>query len=184
MVKIRPINIENAQFMIHVLRPIDMVRMASIEKDIFEMLNDDDTVQYIPEQKLIINADANKKVTGFVVGYSTGVSFAHFITEKNGLKTIGIVNIISPETAKASYKLDRHDWMVEYYLNKKYWGKGIATGALTAICINLFSQGILRIAAVCQRENISSLRVLEKVGFIKEKPFDFKQDYYILTPSN
>jgi RimJ/RimL family protein N-acetyltransferase len=52
---------------------------------------------------------------------------------------------------------------VTYWLGKDYWGKGIATQALTEFLANV--QTIRPIRARVAKDNIASLRVLEKCGF-------------------
>jgi RimJ/RimL family protein N-acetyltransferase len=51
---------------------------------------------------------------------------------------------------------------VAYWIGKKYWGKGIATRALSAFLGDLAARPLYARAA---RDNIASIRVLEKCGF-------------------
>ncbi|MFQ6012151.1 MAG: GNAT family N-acetyltransferase [Thermoplasmata archaeon] len=51
---------------------------------------------------------------------------------------------------------------VSYWIGREYWGKGIATSALSAFLRHL---GIRPLYARAARDNIASLRVLEKCGF-------------------
>ena len=52
------------------------------------------------------------------------------------------------------------------------------SGIVSAIINNMKSQGIQKIAAIVDRKNLSSIRVLEKSGFSGVKQFDIKQDYF------
>ena len=53
-----------------------------------------------------------------------------------------------------------------YYLDEKYWGKGIMTEAVRLLCGKIFSEtDILRIYAEPFAYNTGSRRVLEKAGF-------------------
>lgn len=52
---------------------------------------------------------------------------------------------------------------VTYWLGKSYWGKGIATKALSAF---LLHNTVRPIYARAAKDNFASLRVLEKCGFI------------------
>lgn len=180
MQKLKPINIESDVILIHPLRRMDMARISDIENDIYEILSDNNSTKYIPEKRLSTRKTATDRVFGFVMGYQTSTSYAHFITDKRTQKVIGLIDIISPERAKQSYKIDKYDWMIEYYLHKDYCGQGIMTGIVGAICQRLKGQGINTIAAICDRNNQASIRVLEKVGFRKTKSFDIKQDYFEL----
>ena len=51
---------------------------------------------------------------------------------------------------------------VSYWIGKEYWGKGIATKALSAFLKELKTRPLYARAA---KDNIASLRVLEKCGF-------------------
>ena len=59
-----------------------------------------------------------------------------------------------------------HGWFgepeVSYWLGKEYWGKGIATRALAQF---LHQQPVRPLYARAVKDNIASLRVLEKCGF-------------------
>lgn len=178
MQKLKPINIENQVIMVHPLRHSDMARIAEIENEIYEILRDDATTQFIQGGRLLDKKAAAERVLGFVMGYQTGYSYAHFITDKKTMTVIGLIEIISPERAKQSYKLDKYDWMITYFLHKDYWNQGIMTGIVGAVCQNIKEQGINTIAAICDRNNRGSIRVLEKVGFRKTTSFDIKQDYF------
>ena len=51
---------------------------------------------------------------------------------------------------------------VGYWLGQAFWGKGIATQALRALCLELDERPLVAYVA---RHNIGSRRVLEKCGF-------------------
>ncbi len=51
---------------------------------------------------------------------------------------------------------------VTYWLGKPYWGKGIATAALGAFLLQVTARPMYARAA---KDNLASLRVLEKCGF-------------------
>jgi RimJ/RimL family protein N-acetyltransferase len=60
-----------------------------------------------------------------------------------------------------------HSWFgepeVSYWLGKEYWGKGIATQALTAFLNEVQTRPLYARVA---KDNIASRRVLEKCGFV------------------
>ncbi|KAL4312122.1 hypothetical protein GQ457_01G008410 [Hibiscus cannabinus] len=60
---------------------------------------------------------------------------------------------------------------VGYAIGAEYWGQGITTTALKmAVAADAFSvfEGLVRLEALVEVENVGSQRVLEKVGFLKE----------------
>jgi ribosomal-protein-alanine N-acetyltransferase len=65
-----------------------------------------------------------------------------------------------------------------YVLAKDAWGFGYATEALSAIVEVARTLGVRSLRASCHGENIASMRVLQKCGFIREKP-----DHYATFPN-
>lgn len=63
----------------------------------------------------------------------------------------------------------RRSAMVGYWLGEPYWGKGIATRAVSALMEYAFkSFDLVRLEAVVYEWNPASMRVLEKAGFSLE----------------
>lgn len=52
--------------------------------------------------------------------------------------------------------------LVGYWIGKKYWGKGVATEALSAFLLHVKARPL---RARVAKHNIASIRVLEKCGF-------------------
>lgn len=174
-----PILIESEDI-IHPLRAVDQVRMSEIQNEIYGILKDSLNTQYIPEKRLLDIKAAKDRMFGFIMGYQTGLSYAHFITDKRTSKVIGLIDVISPEKAKHTYIIDKFDWMTEYFLYKDYWGQGLMTGIVGAVCHRIKMQGIETIAAICDKNNLNSIYLLEKIGFLKTKSLNIKQDYFEL----
>ncbi|WP_343670872.1 GNAT family N-acetyltransferase [Chitinophaga sp.] len=75
--------------------------------------------------------------------------------------TILVDDIIAGSIAKFEIQGDAE---LTYWIDKKYWGRGIATHALTHLLTLVHTRPILGRTAF---DNIGSQRVLEKCGFIK-----------------
>lgn len=57
-----------------------------------------------------------------------------------------------------------------YRLAKQYWGKGLATEAAIAMKKHAFQKmGLTRLISIIEKDNLSSIRVAEKVGLKLEK---------------
>lgn len=65
-----------------------------------------------------------------------------------------------------------------YVLAKDAWGYGYATEALSAIVELARTRGVRSLRASCHDENIASMRVLAKCGFVREKP-----DHFVTFPN-
>ena len=178
MDNIKPINLGNEIIRIHGLRKTDMLRLSFIEDDIYEILSNIDNVQYIPQRHITNKEDVSKLLLGVTFGYETKSRWTHFISlvESNN-KVIGQIDVLSPTLVEKNYGL-KNIWLVEYLLHIDFWNKGIMTNTLGAVLKNIKEQGITNIGALCQRENINSIKVLEKVGFERKDTFDTKQDLF------
>ena len=76
---------------------------------------------------------------------------------------IGGIGIIAGEG------ITRHTGKFGYWLGETHWGKGIATAAARSMAAHAFSGSLFeRLEAQVLAWNPSSMRVLEKVGFIRE----------------
>ena len=85
-----------------------------------------------------------------------------FVIEDAGATAIGMIAI---NKGKPKY----NNAEVWFKLHKDHWAKGYATEALKKILEFGFNDlGLHRIEAGCAVENIGSIKVLEKAGFIKE----------------
>ncbi|KAJ4964250.1 hypothetical protein NE237_024189 [Protea cynaroides] len=59
---------------------------------------------------------------------------------------------------------------IGYVVGSAYWGQGIATHAVKMVISSIFSelQGLERLEALIDVDNLRSQRVAEKIGFIRE----------------
>ena len=58
---------------------------------------------------------------------------------------------------------------VGYWIGESFWGRGIATEALTAVTVEAFKRfEITRLYALPFADHAASVRVLEKAGYVRE----------------
>lgn len=89
---------------------------------------------------------------------------AHYlaIEDVNSGEMIGSVNLKNINLADRNAE-------VEYWLDDRYWRKGIASECLVPVLKHAFLEmKLVRVYAVVHAKNIASIRLLEKCGFIKE----------------
>lgn len=77
------------------------------------------------------------------------------------MQTILVENIIVGSIAKFEIEGQAE---VTYWIDKKFWGKGVATGALKTLLENETTRPIFGRVAF---DNFGSQKVLEKCGFVK-----------------
>ena len=65
--------------------------------------------------------------------------------------------------------VERFSAEIGYWLGEEFWGRGIATEALTLVTGYVFGQlNFLRLFALPFADNTASIRVLEKAGYARE----------------
>lgn len=123
----------------------------------------------IPEvdQYNALGIPTNKEVTSvyldeWVENYRMRKEFVFTINLQSNDEFLGLISlrIGNPKYSIAS---------IWYKLHPSFWGKGYATEAAKAILKFGFEEvGLHRIEAGCAVDNIGSVRVLEKIGMIRE----------------
>ena len=142
---LRPINIDDTETIhqLHSLEEVDEYNTLGIPKNIEETVN---------HVKSLINSNQGEKPRSYTFVMET-IEENHF------------VGLIAINLGKPKYK-NAEVW---FKLHPNFWSKGFATEALTKIISFGFNELKLhRIEAGCAINNIGSIKVLEKVGMIRE----------------
>jgi len=91
--------------------------------------------------------------------WANASAFAYVITQKSNARPIGMID----------FRPHQHGANLGYVLAKEHWGRGITTEAARGVIARAFTQqGLYRVQAFCDVDNIPSARVLEKVGMRRE----------------
>ena len=131
--------------------------------DMLEYTADKDVLRYLPEGASYSN---KKQVHNLIKRVNQGfknkekIRWGIVLNDKN--KVIGDIGYNS---------IDRENNIgkISYRLSKDHWGQGIITKVLNKIISYSFNEMKLnRIEALTIDDNLASIRVLEKTGFIKE----------------
>lgn len=177
--KIIPIHLEGKDIIIHPLTNMDMLRHDFIVKNLFELYSDPYVIKYSPEKKLTSLKEAVDLVHGIVLGYING-NYTHFLTFKKDMEVIGVFSLISPSYAQSKYPgIPPSTWFIEYYLKQEFWGQRIIPNVLTVVFEKLVTQSIYQYGALVFRENVNSIKVLEKLDFKLYSKFDYYKDLYL-----
>lgn len=124
--------------------------------DLFEYLSDKKVVEFEPYKPMSLDeAEENLK-------WRIGTDEMIALELKNSHKMIGNIYMGKREFEALE---------IGYVLNRDYWGNGYAAEGCKALIQQAFSNGIHRIYAECDPENISSWKLLEALGFWREAHF-------------
>lgn len=136
----------------------------------YALRSDPRVMRYIgkPVAKSIEDAAALLRLIQDDVRSNTGLSWA--ITEKGSPTMLGVIGFwrITKEHHRAE---------IGYTLHPQCWGRGLMREAVTAVLAHGFD--VLRlhsVEAICDPRNESSMRLLERCGFVREGYY--KQDYF------
>ena len=121
--------------------------------DLFEYLSDGEVVKYEPYKPMTI------KETKDNLKWRISTNEMVAVELKKNHKLIGNVFLGKRECETVE---------IGFVFNKKYGKKGYATESCLKLIKLAFENGIHRIYAECDPENQDSLRLLEKIGFIRE----------------
>jgi ribosomal-protein-alanine N-acetyltransferase len=174
-----PVTFEDKNWSIHPFRAEDFDRFEEMAHQIFQILSDERTIRFIPEKKLVSLDEARLWLQKAVLDFHAGLSYIHFIRNKKTDHLVGVIAVLSPALTKEYYRLSSYPYFIEFYLEQSVHGNHIMSKLLPVVIGSLRQQGILKIAAVVNRNNMGSRRVLEKAGFGCVVPFDFMQDLYL-----
>lgn len=174
-----PVTFEDKNWSIYPFRAEDFARFEEMARQIFHMLSDERTIRFIPEKKMISLDDAHLWLQKAVLDFHTGLSYIHFIRNKKTDHLVGVIAILSPALTKEYYRLSSYPYFIEFYLEQSVHGNHIMSKLLPVVIASLSLQGIFKIAAVVNRNNKASIKVLEKAGFGFVCHFDFMQDLYL-----
>ena len=125
-------------------------------QDLFEYLSDKEVVKYEPYKPLTF--DETKENLEWRI--STNEMIA--VELKSIHKMIGNVYL---------GKRDFEALEIGYVFNRNYWGQGYAKESCKALIQQAFSNGVHRIYAECDPNNINSYKLLEALEFKREAHF-------------
>ncbi len=156
-------------------------------KKLFETLNDENVLRYIPEASISME-EAQDAVDWLIANYNQGLDSDYkysFVIELEETEAyIGWCGF-------GYLDYDKEQKEVYFTLKSEYWGKGLATEASKALIKYIFNDlKLKKLAAVVKSENKASQRVVEKIGFkyegmVKNVPEEYRfyegELYYTLT---
>jgi [ribosomal protein S5]-alanine N-acetyltransferase len=155
MLNLKLPTIETERF---ILRPI----RVDDAKDMFEYAGDAQNLQFVWFPRHTDVASSVKAIEDhFLTRVERGIPEAYCVVVKPEMKMIGTVDIHTVRFNDVGE--------IGYILNKRYWNQGIASEAVQILISVMFHHcGFQRIEIQHNAENIASLRVIEKAGFICE----------------
>lgn len=130
-------------------------------QDLYEYLSDERVLEFEPQKPM------NLEETKGNLEWRMSTDEMIAVEEKATHKMIGNVYLGKREFESLE---------IGYVFHQNYWGKGFASESCRALIQQAFSNGIHRIYAECDPQNINSWKLLEALGFRREA--HLKQNVY------
>jgi ribosomal-protein-alanine N-acetyltransferase len=138
--------------------------------EIFALRSNPDAMKFIGKPPATSIEDANKMIRMFTDGISNNESITWGIAFKETNRIVGTIGFWR-------ISKDHHRAEIGYMLHPEHWKKGILTEAAKAVIECGFRKFKFHsIEAQLTPENIASVKLLEKTGFVKEA--HFKENYF------
>jgi RimJ/RimL family protein N-acetyltransferase len=132
----------------------------SMAQSVYENSQDEDNRRFVPDEVYESVEEAHTAIEFLMSRYdSTEGPFVYPIIKNDDGKNIGYVQLC---------KLDDGDWEIGYHIAKRFTGKGYATEAVKAfLSVMAKKLNIKEVFGICLAENIASVCVLGKCGFVQ-----------------
>lgn len=126
-------------------------------EDVHKNSLDEDNRRFVPDEVFETVEDAKDTVEFLINQYGgTEGPFVYPILTKNG-DNIGYIQLI---------KIDL-GWEIGYHIAKQYTGNGYATEAVKTFLPYIADKmGLKEIWGICLKDNLASVKVMEKCGFV------------------
>lgn len=144
--------------------------VKSDAKELFKMRSDARVLKYLDRNPHRTVEESELMIDTMISTYNSKAGINWIIREKDNLDVIGYIGY---------WRLIRENLRAEigYALKPEYWGNGYMNEALTKVIEFGFKEFCLHsIEANVNPNNISSIKLLEKLGFKREA--HFKEDYF------
>jgi RimJ/RimL family protein N-acetyltransferase len=116
--------------------------------------------KYLPSVHANTKEAAEKILIDFLGRTAFKQSLLFCIRLKEQKYPVGYINFNTPISST-----ELNDWSVDFWLGPSMQGKGIMTLALHHALFHLQKYKVPRIIAVVDKDNLKSIKVLERVGF-------------------
>jgi [ribosomal protein S5]-alanine N-acetyltransferase len=132
------------------------------DKSLFEVLSDEVTCKYLTHNEINDIANIRRMITGMQRFFDEKQRIRWGIAQKQDDSLIGHCGFFDIDKSNCCAE-------ISYCLKSGLWGQGIMTEALdVALKFGFEDYGLNRIVAKVMKDNINSIKVLQKLGFVQE----------------
>lgn len=136
---------------------------------IFRLLNEPSWLRFIGDRNIKTQEDARRYISEVLVPTYTRFGFGLYIVElKRTGRPIGLCGLIKRD--------DLEDVDIGFAFLRQYWHQGYAMESARAVIWHASQTfALTRIVAITSPENASSIKLLDRLGFIYERMVNFEK---------
>ena len=133
---------------------------SDMAQSVYENSQDDDTRRFVPDEVYESVEEAREAIEFLMTRYDSAEGpFVYPIITNDGGQNIGYVQLC---------QIDDGSWEIGYHIAKQFTGQGYATEAVKAFLPAMTKKlNIKEVYGICLAENIASVCVLKKCGFVQ-----------------
>lgn len=137
---------------------------AGDRTDMLEIYGDRDAMRWVGDGDVLTETDCDRWIAITAENYRRRGYGMFAMTDRAAPdRIVGFIGLVHPD--------GQPEAEVKYALGRAWWGRGLATEAVTAVVRYGFAdRGLTRIIATTAPENAASHRVLRKAGFRDARP--------------
>jgi len=136
---------------------LEIRELTSNDKNsLFEIYSDKEAMKYRNTKPFDSLDEVEKMLAKTFQKFEFSEEFRYAVIQKEGNELIGTFLIIP---------LSKNECEIGYSIGKKYWKKGYGKELLIGMLKYISSLTYIKVLATSRKENIASLKLLEKIGF-------------------
>lgn len=146
--------IETEQLLLRQWRDEDLAPYA-------RMCADPEVMRYLPA--VLTRDESALQIEGFVRHWEERGFGLWAVEERASDEFVGFIGLAQHE----DWAIDEHNVEVGWRLDRRFWGRGLATeGAIASLRYGFETLGLERIISITDPRNVASRRVMEKAGLL------------------
>ena len=156
-------------------------RASQLIRDLIYIFSKQDVIKFNLNRRLTSEHEASNFIMSTLNGYENQTHYDYFLFRKDNGVMVGTVHLLAPKRVASAYPFigilsdikdcSSKNWMIEYYLDSPYWRKGIMKLFVNWLVNELFKQGAEVVSALVTESNVSSVALLESIGFRKDSQY-------------
>lgn len=128
---------------------------------LLEIVDNPQTRKFLPHLDFESKEEASEWLRELTMGWASKTKLPVILRLNDPLVTIGYVECYTPRSIDEKKDI----WVIEYFLDKKIWGRGVMKAAVNNFLAHMEDKGVEEVRASTHRNNQRSIGLLDSLGF-------------------